>query len=107
MAKTHPPYAPEFRRQMVELIRSGRSAGELPGHRPARPQANSAGIGGTPDHDTTSHPVAGATCAAGFSNLVATDSCTVSSAGTSSSTRQVANARPKAIDTAIGIRNCA
>ena len=29
MAKTHPPYAPEFRRQMVELVRSGRSAGEL------------------------------------------------------------------------------
>ena len=26
-AKTHPPYAPEFRRQMVELVRSGRSAG--------------------------------------------------------------------------------
>ena len=23
MAKTHPPYAPEFRRQMVELVRSG------------------------------------------------------------------------------------
>lgn len=22
MAKTHPPYAPEFRRQMVELVRS-------------------------------------------------------------------------------------
>lgn len=29
MAKTRPPYAPEYRRQMVELIRSGRSAGEL------------------------------------------------------------------------------
>ena len=29
MAKTHPPYAPEFRRQMVELIRSGRSARAL------------------------------------------------------------------------------
>ena len=29
MAKTHPPYAPEFRRQMVDLVRSGRSAGEL------------------------------------------------------------------------------
>ena len=29
MAKTHPPYASEFRRQMVELVRSGRSAGEL------------------------------------------------------------------------------
>ena len=29
MAKTHPPYVPEFRRQMVDLVRSGRSAGEL------------------------------------------------------------------------------
>ena len=29
MAKSHPPYAPEYRRQMVELVRSGRSAGEL------------------------------------------------------------------------------
>ena len=29
MAKTHPPYAPEFRSQMVELVRSGRSVGEL------------------------------------------------------------------------------
>ena len=29
MAKTHPPYAPEFRRQMVELVQVGRSAGEL------------------------------------------------------------------------------
>ena len=28
MAKTHPPYAPEFRRQMVELVRSGRSGAE-------------------------------------------------------------------------------
>ena len=25
MPKSHPPYAPEFRRQMVELVRSGRS----------------------------------------------------------------------------------
>jgi transposase len=25
MGKTHPPYPPEFRRQMVELVRSGRS----------------------------------------------------------------------------------
>ena len=23
MPKTHPPYAPEYRRQMVELVRSG------------------------------------------------------------------------------------
>ena len=29
MAKTLPPYAPEYRRQMVELVRSGRSTGEL------------------------------------------------------------------------------
>ena len=29
MAKTHSPYAPEYRHQMVELVRSGRSAGEL------------------------------------------------------------------------------
>ena len=29
MAKTHPPYAPEFRRQMVVVVRSGHSAGEL------------------------------------------------------------------------------
>src|SRR5438128_4807523 len=25
MPKSHPPYAPEFRRQMVELVRSGRT----------------------------------------------------------------------------------
>ena len=29
MARTYPPYAPEFRRQMVDLVRSRRSAGEL------------------------------------------------------------------------------
>ena len=29
MPKTHPPYPPEFRRQMVELVRSGRTPGEL------------------------------------------------------------------------------
>ncbi len=29
MAKSHPPYAPEFRRQMVELVRSGRTPREL------------------------------------------------------------------------------
>ena len=28
MAKTHPPYAPEYRRQMVELVRSDRTAGD-------------------------------------------------------------------------------
>ena len=29
MAKTHSPYAPVYRRQMVELVRSGRTPGEL------------------------------------------------------------------------------
>jgi transposase len=29
MPKTHPPYTPEFRRQMVELVRSGRTPEEL------------------------------------------------------------------------------
>jgi transposase len=29
MPKTRPPYAPEFRRQMVELVRAGRTPGEL------------------------------------------------------------------------------
>jgi transposase len=29
MSKTRPPYAPEFRQQMVELVRAGRSAEEL------------------------------------------------------------------------------
>jgi transposase len=29
MAKKHPPYAPEFRRQMIELVRAGRSPEEL------------------------------------------------------------------------------
>src|SRR3954447_5789356 len=29
MAKTRPPYAPEFRRQIVELVRAGRTAEEL------------------------------------------------------------------------------
>ena len=29
MARTHSPYAPEYRRQMVELVRSGRTPGEL------------------------------------------------------------------------------
>ena len=28
-AKTRPPYTPEFRRQMVELVRAGRSPEEL------------------------------------------------------------------------------
>ena len=29
MSMTRPPYAPEFREQMVELVRSGRSPEEL------------------------------------------------------------------------------
>ena len=29
MAKTHPPYAPEFRRQMVELVCAGRDPADL------------------------------------------------------------------------------
>lgn len=29
MPKSHPPYAPEFRRRMVELVRCGRSPEEL------------------------------------------------------------------------------
>ena len=29
MAKTHPPYASEYRRQMVELVRTGRTPGKL------------------------------------------------------------------------------
>ena len=29
MARTRPPYPPEFRRQMVELVRAGRSPEEL------------------------------------------------------------------------------
>jgi transposase len=29
MAKTNPPYAPEFRRQLVELVRAGRDPGDL------------------------------------------------------------------------------
>lgn len=29
MAKKHPPYTPEFRRQMIELVRSGRSPERL------------------------------------------------------------------------------
>lgn len=29
MPKSHPPYAPEFRRRMVDLVRSGRTSEEL------------------------------------------------------------------------------
>jgi len=29
MPISHPPYAPEYRRQMVELVRAGRTPGEL------------------------------------------------------------------------------
>jgi transposase len=31
MAKTRPPYSPEFRRQMVELVRAGRDPDDLAG----------------------------------------------------------------------------
>ena len=31
MSKKQPPYAPEYRRQMVELVRTGRTPGELAG----------------------------------------------------------------------------
>ena len=36
MSTTHPPYTPKIRRQMVDLVRSGRSGGGLsnPGRRP-------------------------------------------------------------------------
>ena len=30
MSKTRPPYTPEFRRQIIELVRAGRSPDELP-----------------------------------------------------------------------------
>jgi transposase len=29
MPKTHPPYAPEFRQQIIELVRAGRSPDDL------------------------------------------------------------------------------
>ena len=29
MPKSHPPYAPEFRRQMIELVRAGRDPADL------------------------------------------------------------------------------
>jgi transposase len=65
MSKTHPPYAPEFRRQMVELVRAGRDPADLArefepsaqairnwvaqadrqnGRREARPAASAAGL---------------------------------------------------------------
>ena len=31
MPKSHPPYALEFRQQMIELVRAGRTPGELAG----------------------------------------------------------------------------
>ena len=42
MPKSHPPYSPEFRRQMVELVRSGRSPEDLA--REFEPTAQSIGI---------------------------------------------------------------
>ena len=41
MPKRHPPYSPEFRRQMVELVRAGRSPEEL--SREFEPTAQSIG----------------------------------------------------------------
>ncbi len=42
MPKTHPPYSPEFRRQMVELVRAGRSPEDLA--REFEPTTQSIGI---------------------------------------------------------------
>ena len=42
MPKSHPPYSPEFRRQMVELVRAGRSPEDLA--REFEPTAQSIGI---------------------------------------------------------------
>src|SRR3954447_23289296 len=39
MAKTHPPYAPEFRRQMIELVRAGRDPADLAREFEPSPQA--------------------------------------------------------------------
>jgi len=46
MAKTRLPYAPEFRRQMVELVHAGRDPDDLAGvraNRPIDPQLDRAG----------------------------------------------------------------
>ena len=43
MAKTRPPYSPEFRRQMVELVRAGRDPDDLA--RKFEPTAQSIGHG--------------------------------------------------------------
>ena len=43
MPKTRPPYSPEFRRQMVDLIRAGRDPDELA--REFEPTAPSTGTG--------------------------------------------------------------
>jgi transposase-like protein len=65
MAKTRPPYTPEFRRQMVELVRAGCSPEELAQEferavdqklgrpsgvrrRPSRQRADDGGTQGTP-----------------------------------------------------------
>ena len=42
MPKSHPPYSPEFRRQMVELVRAGRLPEDLA--REFEPTAQSIGI---------------------------------------------------------------
>ena len=56
---------------------------------------------------SASHPEAGDNWATEFTHRLATVSSSVCSAGSSSSTSNVSNARPNAIATAIGIRNCA
>jgi Rap1a immunity proteins len=42
MAKTRAPYTPEFRRQMVELVRAGRSPEVFCGYLRDRPERRSA-----------------------------------------------------------------
>ena len=65
MAKTHPPYAPEFRRQMVELVRSGRSAGERDDaqQRNAEPEVRQPGTEPKPYREA--QPIARSTAEAG------------------------------------------
>jgi transposase len=46
MAKTRPPYSPEFRRQMVELVRAGRSPEELAREFEPTAQSSRTGLGG-------------------------------------------------------------
>ena len=43
MPRTHPPYPPEFKRQMLELVRAGRTPQEL--SREFEPSARRSGTG--------------------------------------------------------------